>query len=146
MAEDAKLYGTAVAIGKAGVLITGHSGSGKSDLALRLIDRGATLVSDDIAVVRKKNDRLVLYAAPNIGGKLEVRNVGIMPFKHKEAVRLELVVDLASAAERLPLKQKMQRIMGVQIPAIALNAKEASAPIKVKLALENLALGGGKNG
>ena len=60
------------------VLISGPSGSGKSDLALRLIDRGFTLVSDDQTIVRRDGDRLFASAPPTIKGKLEIRGVGIV--------------------------------------------------------------------
>ena len=60
------------------MLISGPSGSGKSDLALRLLDRGFTLVSDDQTIVRKDGDRLIASAPPTIKGKLEIRGIGIV--------------------------------------------------------------------
>src|SRR3712207_9214581 len=71
-------HASCVAISGCAVLIGGRSGSGKSDLALRLIDRGASLVSDDQTMVRRLNGRLLASAPPSIVGKLEVRGLGIL--------------------------------------------------------------------
>ena len=72
------LHATTVAKDGRAVIIAGRSGSGKSDLALRLFDRGFVLVSDDQTMVRKDGDRLVASAPPTIKGKLEVRGIGIV--------------------------------------------------------------------
>src|SRR5437763_620964 len=72
--------GTSIAIGGRGVLLRGESGSGKSDLALRLIDRGAVLVSDDYTQVRAEHGRRIASAPGAIAGKSEVRGVGIATF------------------------------------------------------------------
>ena len=72
------LHASTVALDGRAVLISGPSGSGKSDLALRLLDRGFTLVSDDQTIVRKDGGRLLAAAPPTIHGKLEIRGVGIV--------------------------------------------------------------------
>ena len=79
------LHASTVAIQGRAVLIEGLSGSGKSDLALRLIDRGAALVSDDYTLVKHRGDGLVACAAPNIAGKIEVRGLGIIAEDPKAA-------------------------------------------------------------
>ena len=76
------LHGTAISIGGHGVLIMGESGSGKSDLALRLIDRGAILISDDVVFLETRDNAPILTVAPNIVGKIEVRGVGIFDVSH----------------------------------------------------------------
>ena len=68
------------------VLITGPSGSGKSDLALRLLDRGFTLVSDDQTIVTRVDDRLIASAPPTIAGKLEIRGIGIVEMEDRKSV------------------------------------------------------------
>ena len=72
------VHASTVASDGRAVLISGPSGSGKSDLALRLLDRGFTLVSDDQTIVRRDGDRLVASAPPTIKGKLEIRGIGIV--------------------------------------------------------------------
>lgn len=134
MNESLNQHGTAVAIGGQGVLFIGKSGSGKSDLALRMIDQGALLVSDDRVVMNLQNGQVVMSAPDNIAGKIEVRHIGIVNVAHGPAP-LMLVVDLDGAIERLPQQQKNRDYLGLSFPSIALRAFEASAPAKVKLAL-----------
>lgn len=131
------VHATAVAIQNNGVFLIGASGVGKSDLALRLIDRGAKLVSDDIVLVDATQAPPMLHVAPNISGKLEVRGVGIIELPYVDDVPLRLVVDLDSKPERLPSTQT-HYIFGVELPCIALTAFEASAPIKIEYALRSI--------
>ena len=86
------VHGSAVAIGSLGVLIVGPSGSGKSDLALRLIDRGAKLISDDILYIESADGVPILAYAPSIAGKIEVRGIGICSMEYDVSAPLRLVV------------------------------------------------------
>jgi serine kinase of HPr protein (carbohydrate metabolism regulator) len=129
------LHLTCVAIGDAGVLIEGASGAGKSDLALRLIDRGAVLVSDDYTVVTIEGDALIARPPPTLAGKIEVRGVGILPMEHRAEVRVHLLVTVSDDPPRLPPVSRTRQIAGVTIREIALSVLEPSAPIKVELAL-----------
>jgi serine kinase of HPr protein (carbohydrate metabolism regulator) len=122
------------------VLISGRSGSGKSDLALRLIDRGAVLVSDDYTMVRRVSGQLLARAPDNIEGKIEVRGVGVLEFDTVSDVPVCLFVDLERDVERLPPEGEIIRIAGVDVPVIAANALEASAPVKVEAALGHFGL------
>ena len=72
------IHASCVAIGGKAVLLLGASASGKSDLALRLIDGGAVLVADDRTILRVKNGGLNASAPPSIRGLLEIRAVGIV--------------------------------------------------------------------
>lgn len=134
------LHASTVAIDGQAVLITGVSGSGKSDLALRLIDRGARLVSDDYTLVTRVGTTLQVSAPTNIKGKMEVRGVGIIDFDPVEAGIAALIIRLDAAPERLPDFGDTQTIVGITIPALALAPFEASAPIKVELALKKLSV------
>ena len=133
-------HASTVAVDGRAVLITGPSGSGKSDLALRLLDRGFTLVSDDQTIVRRTGSRLIAAAPPTIRGKLEIRGVGIVDMAHVEDVPVALVVELTSDIRRLPDDSRERPILGVGVPLISVDAMTASAPSKVAVALDRLGL------
>lgn len=133
-------HASTVAVDGRAVLITGPSASGKSDLALRLIDRGFTLVSDDQTIVRREGNRLVASAPPNIAGKLEIRGVGIVDMETAKDVAIALVVQLTSEIERLPDERRERPILGVNLPLVSVDALTASAASKVSLALDRLGL------
>jgi serine kinase of HPr protein (carbohydrate metabolism regulator) len=132
------LHASCVAIGNAAILIEGLSGSGKSDLALRLIDRGATLVSDDYTCVRRAGTQAIASPAPNIGGLLEVRGLGLLRFSHISDVVIAMIVSLDAKTERLPEARAVRIIAGISLPVFPLTPFEASAPVKVELALKGL--------
>lgn len=133
------LHASSVAIGGRAVLIEGPSGSGKSDLALRLIDRGATLVSDDYTLVcRLPSGELVARAPATITGRMEVRGIGIVDMPHITDVPVALIVRLDVQVLRMP-DRRTRRVAGVAVAEVALDAFAASAPIKVELALKTLA-------
>ena len=134
------VHASTVALDGRAVLITGPSGSGKSDLALRLLDRGFTLVSDDQTIVRREGDRLVASAPPNIAGKLEIRGVGIVEMETEADVPVALVVQLTSEIERLPDDRRERPVLGVALPLVSVDAMTASAASKVALALDRLGL------
>lgn len=128
------IHATAVSINGVGVLLIGPSGSGKSDLALRLIDRGATLIADDRVIARPEGEGLLLSPPPTIQGLIEVRGVGIIPMPHAHDVPAALVVELGTVAQRLP--EPESRIVGnVALALIRLMPFEASAPIRIELAV-----------
>lgn len=129
------LHATAVAINGGGVLMLGPSGSGKSDLALQLIDRGAVLISDDGVLVEAGTPLPILRTAPNIAGMIEMRGIGIVKVPFADEVPLRLVVRTGERGERLPPENQTMDIAGSQIPFIALSAFEASTPLKVEQAL-----------
>lgn len=131
------LHFTSVAIDGRGVLIGGASGSGKSDLALRLIDRGAVLVSDDYTELTARDGVLIAAPPATIAGRIEVRGVGIVTMPHVAGVAVALAVALDPAPDRLP-DDRVRTIAGLDIPEIAVNAREASAAIKIELALRRL--------
>jgi serine kinase of HPr protein (carbohydrate metabolism regulator) len=134
------LHASTVAIDGRAVLILGISGSGKSDLALRLIDRGFTLVSDDQTVVQKRGERLYASAPATIAGKLEIRGLGIVDMPAVGDVAVALAVELTSAIQRLPDDSRERMICGLGVPLISIDALTASAPSKVAIALDRFGL------
>ena len=133
-----RIHSTSVVIDDNGVLILGDSGSGKSDLALRLIDNGATLISDDISICRKNSNNIYLYCPPEIKGLLEVREIGIITVPFVERIKLRLVVNLKSKNnERFP-KDNSFRILGIKIPIISIEGKNSSAVAKIKVKLNEI--------
>lgn len=130
------LYATCVDIAGAGVLLRGQSGSGKSDLALRLIDNGAELIADDQVELRVEDGAVVAVAPAAIAGLLEVRGLGILRLPSAASAKVALVVDLVApeAVERMP-EPGCCRLLGVQIRRVAVAPFSASAPAFVRAAL-----------
>src|SRR3546814_15303755 len=94
-----RVHATCIAIDGRGILLRGPSGSGKSDLALRLIDGGALLVADDQVILTEADGELTASAPATIAGRMEVRGIGIVDMPHLPQVGLTPVVDVVSAAE-----------------------------------------------
>jgi serine kinase of HPr protein (carbohydrate metabolism regulator) len=135
-----RLHATTVAIDGRGVMIVGPSGSGKSDLALRLIDRGAVLVSDDYTDFSASGGALTAAPPPTIAGRIEIRGIGIVELPHLAGARVAMLVDLAGEGDRMP-EPRYESVAGVDLPAIALPAFDVSTPIKVEIALSRLVEG-----
>src|SRR5215208_3255689 len=134
------IHASTVASDGRAVLISGPSGSGKSDLTLRMLDRGFTLVSDDQTIVKRDGDRLLASPPPNIAGKLEIRGIGIVDMETVTDLPVALLVELTSDIQRLPDDSRERPILGVSLPLISIDAMTASAPSKVALALDRLGL------
>ena len=143
MSEPEKnIHASCIAIGAKGVLLLGPSGAGKSDLALRLIDDGAQLVADDRTILFI--DKGALWAKPpaSIRGLIEIRGVGIVKMPARARVKIALVVKLAKEGMRLPVHRPWKApIKGVCVPQIALDARFASSPAKIRAALKAFAQG-----
>ncbi|MEH3041383.1 MAG: HPr kinase/phosphatase C-terminal domain-containing protein [Sphingomonas paucimobilis] len=131
------VHASCVAIDGRGVLIAGPSGAGKSDLALRLIDAGAVLVSDDYTVLTALDGRL--HAAPpaTIAGRIEVRGIGIVECPFVRDVPVALWVE-AGTPERMP-EAMTHVIAGIALPAYTLALLEPSAPARLHLMLDRIA-------
>lgn len=134
------IHASCVAIGARGVLLCGESGSGKSDLALRLIDAGAELVADDYVALTAA--AAAVYAAPpdRLAGLIEVRGLGLVQMPYRAGVAVALAVTLAGpqAVARLP-EPRESELEGVGVPAVTVAAFEASAAAKTRFALRALA-------
>ena len=145
MARSVNIHASCVAIGGKGVLILGKSGSGKSDLALRLMDEGAKLVADDRTLLFVMRGKLYAQAPRSIAGLMEVRGLGIvaLPFAPKAVVAL--AVQLGTAAERLPKPSFYQPPSPLELskppPLMRLDAGLTSAPARIRLTLKVSAKG-----
>jgi serine kinase of HPr protein (carbohydrate metabolism regulator) len=133
------VHASTVSIGGRAVLISGRPGSGKSDLALRLIDRGAVLVSDDYTIVSRSGKRLLASAPETIRGRIEVRGLGLVDVPHESSVPVALVVDIDEPVPRMPEPGQTRIIANIAVPLFAVAPHEASAPIKVEQILKSLA-------
>lgn len=131
---------TCVAIGGRGLLIEGLPGSGKSSLALALIDRGAVLVGDDGVLLERCGDRLHASPAPAISGKLEVRNIGLLTFPTLASVPIALIAQLDPAAPRFRGAPEWTERAGVRLPAIAMWPDSPVLAMRAELALQTYGL------
>ena len=130
-----RLHASCVALGGRGVLLRGRPGSGKSDLALRLIDGGGSLVADDQVVLERHGAKLVARAPAVLQGMIEVRGIGILRLDAVDAV-LDLVVDLEQAAvERLPAPAA-SRLLDVPLRTLRLDPRLPSAAAALRVALD----------
>ncbi len=133
------VHATCVAIGDQSILISGRSGSGKSDLALRLIDRGAVLVSDDYTIVQRHSETLIASAPANIRGRIEVYGIGIIEIETVQNMPVALLVILDEPVVRMPPDKEERNIAGIALPVLGVSAYEASAPIKIEIAVKSWA-------
>jgi HPr kinase/phosphorylase len=142
------VYGTCVALGPIAALLRGPSGSGKSDLALRFaLETPANfhpaLVADDQVLIERADGRLLASPPATIAGKIEVRGIGIVTLPHRAQAELRLLIDLSEPDDvpRLPPAggEANEAFCGLTLPVLRLAPFEASAPLKLRLALQALA-------
>lgn len=131
---------TCVASGGRGVIIDGPSGSGKSSLALALIDRGARLVGDDGLALAALDGKLIASPAPATAGLIEVRNLGVvsMPFTSEVPIALMLLLD--PDAPRFIDEAEMREVLGVNIPLVRLWPESPVLALRAELALAKYGL------
>ena len=138
------IHASCVALGGKGVLLRGVPGAGKSDLALRLIESGAALVADDQVALTSSGEILLAASPARIAGLLEVRGIGIVSMDFVTQCPVHLVVDLVQpdTVERMPEAATVD-LCGHRIAHVSLAPFEASAPVKVRLALSRAVAGQG---
>ncbi len=128
------IHATLISYEHNGILFIGKSGTGKSDLALRMImQNNALLVSDDYVNLDVINNCLYGSAPQEIAGKLEVRGIGIIPFNNKNSEKITLCVELLEKredVERLPEAEYCD-FLGVSVPKIKLYAFDCSTSCKI---------------
>ena len=137
------VHATSVVIDGRVVLLGGRSGAGKSDLALRLIDRGALLLSDDYTDLEARGPTLYARPPEKIAGRIEIRGIGIVDMAFAGDGPVALMLDLDADPVRLPDDPPpTSRLCGIDIPTLGFAAFESSAPIKAEQALLRHGLGG----
>lgn len=135
MSDERLLQASAVAIEGRAVVMTGHPGSGKSSLALALIDRGAKLIGDDGVRLARDGERVVASPPPNITGKLEIRGVGIVQLEPVSAP-LALILACDEEPQRLPPDPVATRdLLGCLIPCLPFDALTPSPAVRAEWAL-----------
>jgi HPr kinase/phosphorylase len=134
-------HATCVAWKGQGVLLTGPSGIGKSDLALRLIKSGAELVADDQVRLHATESGLMASSPENVRGLLEVRGVGLVRFPYSEEAGVAMVVSLLADPKSEPrLPDKCHTIiLNIELPLISIYPFYDSAPAKIMTVLEAVA-------
>ncbi|MGN6148537.1 MAG: HPr kinase/phosphorylase [Rhizomicrobium sp.] len=139
LAEAGKVFG---APEDAGILLLGESGKGKSDLALRLMERGAKLVADDRTEIYAQDGALHARAPKSLAGLIEARGLGIVAAPFVAEARIALAVEMIEEGyvPRMPQPEKYVTPPELAIhederpPLIWLSPFEASAPAKIVLA------------
>ncbi len=131
---------TAVAIGGRALLIEGAPGTGKSSLALALIDRGATLIGDDGVLFAAEGARLLASPAPATRGLIEVRGVGLLPMPVAERVPVALLITLAEGGPRYVEEAATATRGGIALPALTLWPGAATLALRAELALAHRGL------
>lgn len=131
------LHGTCVEVKGRAVLITGKPGSGKSSLALQLMDRGAILIADDQTALSQEEGGIVVRAPLALKGLMEVRGVGICQFPYQEKSFLKLFVEICDRidVERLPESTYIE-YYGIQVPSLKLLKEDPLGAIKVELKVD----------
>ena len=145
--RPALTYGTCVALGPVAALLLGRSGSGKSDLALRFAmmmpaAEGPFLVADDQVLLEALDGRVIARPPAALAGKIEVRGIGIvsLPFRAEAELRLAIRLSEPDDVPRMPpVTLPAITLAGVDVPVLRLAPFEASAPWKLRLALEGIA-------
>ncbi len=132
------LHASSVALEGQAVLLAGASGAGKSDVALRLIDSGATLISDDQTELAVKDGVLVASSPETLAGLIEVRHVGLLRMERAVFVPVSLYVELTpheQMLERLPMLETID-LLGHSVRRLWLPGFAASTPAKIRAALK----------
>jgi len=135
------IHATAIKYKNFGIMIMGECGSGKSDLALRLIKQfGAKLVADDRCNLEIRNSKIVVSCPDNIKNLIEVRGIGIVPMKAAKNAVISLVVELVDdikKIERMPQKETFM-FADAAVEKIKIYPFECSAAEKIVIKVESL--------
>ncbi|MBV7259418.1 HPr kinase/phosphorylase [Erythrobacter crassostreae] len=126
---------SAVAIAGRVLMIEGPPGSGKSSLALALIDRGAKLIGDDAVTLSVDSGQIIASPPPNIAGLIEVRGIGLIKLPLGEPAPLSLILSLGEKGPRLPETIAHREILGISIPTLPFLPGEIAPAVRAEWAL-----------
>lgn len=135
------IHASAVSLDGRGILIRGRAGSGKSSLAMALIDErrsGARLVADDRVALSEDEGRILARAPERLAGLIEVRGVGIVRLDHLDEAEIAFVVDLVepSSCPRFPEEaDRRTEILGRTLPRLFLPIGASDGPVRLRMAL-----------
>jgi serine kinase of HPr protein (carbohydrate metabolism regulator) len=132
------VHGTAVLVGAHGVLIRGGPGTGKSMLALALIERGARLIADDRVSLSACHGRVVASAPAGIAGLIELRGRGVIAVPHERSGVIRLIADIVSdeELERMPeANQLTAALLEIALPRQPVPARTEPALRLIEAAL-----------
>ncbi len=145
------IHASAVVADGHGILIRGAAGSGKSSLALALIDDQrlqARLVGDDRIVLVRTSAGVVAQPAAAIAGLIELRGLGIMKMPHADDAAIALVVDLLplESCPRMPAEsERTTDLLGLAVPRLTVPIGAADAVLRVRTALQAWTSGNWRN-
>jgi serine kinase of HPr protein (carbohydrate metabolism regulator) len=133
------IHASCVSVNNKAILLLGDSGSGKSDLALRLIDGGAQLVADDYVEIRVQNNILTASPPKQLEGLIEARGIGILSLPFIRDIELKLAINLVArdAVERLPEAQFFD-CLEHKLPLLSLHAFDSSTPAKIRFFIDKI--------
>ena len=136
-----QIHATCISLEGLGLLLRGPSGSGKSDLALRMMDYNSQLIADDRVDLALEDGVLIARAPSRLRGLLEVRGVGIIKVPYSISIQIAGVIDLVDCnkIQRLPVP-RMEILLGAEIPSYQLDPWGISSIMKVQL-VRNLITG-----
>lgn len=136
--KEASIHASAVRLGPAGILIRGPSGSGKSSLALALLDGGAELIADDRVELSATDAGVQAAAVAAIAGLIEVRGQGIFQVPYRSPAPIHLVVDLCPPEDcpRHPEPQdEWTMVEGFRLPCLRLPIGTVDGAVRVRWAI-----------
>jgi hypothetical protein len=124
-----------VAVGSRALAIAGPPGSGKSSLALALIDRGAGLIGDDGVAITRIGNRVIAAPPPNIAGLIEIRGVGLIELPLASPAPLALMLMLGLQTDRLPVAATSRSFLGCDIPVLGFEPGSIVPALRAEWAL-----------
>lgn len=136
--DTLEIHATAVSYNDKAVIFIGEPGSGKSDMALRLLDRGGVLIGDDRVIFKYSGNEVCVFPHSEIAGKIEVRGVGICTVPFVQSIPVGIVVQLVSERPERNPEKKTYTMLDKSFPLLDLYPFEPAAVIKLCLVMEQL--------